>query len=363
MVKTDYYLLTIVILIVLLGFFSFYSISLPLSLKNENRENYFFRHQIFYGYLPGLFFLLFFYHLKISFLKKISFFLFFSSLLLNIILFLPPFSKKVGGAIRWLKINENLSFQPFEITKPFIFLFFAKVLSEKKMNEKKEIFHFLKALFFLFLFLIVLFFQSNASNIFLISLSFFLLCFINKIKTKYLLFSILFFLIIFLILIKTSPYRQNRILNFLNPDKNYFGIGYQINQSLMAIGSGRILGEGFGMSNYKFFELLPKMIFDAPFAIFAQETGFLGSSFLIILFLLFFIRCVKIAKEMEDNFLKLLIWGINFWFIIQFLMNVGSMIQLIPVSGLPLPFFSYGGSALIGQMIALGLLFNASKKT
>jgi len=362
MEKIDPYLLTIIILIISLGIFSLYSISLPLSLKITKEKNYFFWHQILYGYLPGLFLFFIFYQIKLSFLRKISHFLFLGAIVLNLMVFVPFLAKKEGGATRWVKIDQNLSFQPFEISKPIILLFFAKYLSEEKINKKKEFFHLLKSSFFLFIFIIILFFQKNLSNIIVLSACFLILYLINQKNIKYFLFLVFLSFLIFIIATLTSPYRQNRILTFLNPEKDFLGKGFQINQVLMAIGSGKIFGEGFGMSDYKFFNLLPKMIFDAPFAIFAQETGFIGSSFLLLLFLLFFIRCVKISKEMKDNFKKSIIWAIGSWLTLQFLFNIGSMIHLLPLAGIPLPFFSYGGSAIIGQMMGLGLLFNATKK-
>jgi len=362
MAKTDHYLLIIIALIIFLGILSLYSVSLPLSLKITKEKNYFFWHQILYGYLPGFFLFLIFLNIKLSFLKKISYFLFLGTVILNLLVFVPFFAKRGGGATRWVKIDQNFSFQPFEISKPLILLFFANYLSEPNINKKKEFLRLLKVSFFLFIFILVLFFQSNLSNIIVLSGCFLILFLINQKSIKYFLFLVFLCLLIIVVAALTSPYRQNRILTFLRPEKDLLGGGFQINQVLMAIGSGKVLGEGFGMSDYKFFDLLPKMIFDAPFAIFAQETGFIGSSFLLFLFLIFFIRCVKISKEMKDSFKKSIVWAIGSWIVLQFLFNVGSMLHLLPVAGIPLPFFSYGGSAIIGQMIGLGLLLNASKK-
>jgi cell division protein FtsW len=167
-------------------------------------------------------------------------------------------------------------------------------------------------------------------------------------------------ILIFIPLIQAAPYRFFRILTFLNPDFDPLGVGYQIKQALIAIGSGRIFGMGLGLSQQKF-GVLPQSFSDTIFAILAEETGFLGSLFLIFLYLMFFWRSFKIGKEKKEEFEKLLAFGISFWICLQAFINIGAMIKILPLSGIPLPFLSYGGSHLISEMIAVGILLNISK--
>jgi len=163
------------------------------------------------------------------------------------------------------------------------------------------------------------------------------------------------------ILIKLAPYRFNRLLVFLEPMTDPMGIGYQIKQALIAIGSGGILGVGLGMSRQKF-GFLPQSIGDSIFAIFGEETGFIGAIILISLFSILAWRGFITARNSPDKFSQLLSAGITFWITIQAFINIGSTIGILPLSGIPLPFISYGGTALINELVAMGLLLNVSKQ-
>jgi cell division protein FtsW len=147
---------------------------------------------------------------------------------------------------------------------------------------------------------------------------------------------------------------------FLNPEIDPMGIGYQIKQAVIAVGSGGILGLGLGMSAQKF-GFLPQSMSDSIFAIFAEEAGFLGASILIFLFLLFLWSGFKIGKSSQNKFSQLIIFGITSWIVFQGFVNIGSMIRILPLTGIPLPFISYGGSALISELIGIGILLNISK--
>jgi cell division protein FtsW len=157
-----------------------------------------------------------------------------------------------------------------------------------------------------------------------------------------------------------AAYRMKRLMVFLNPNSDPMGIGFQIKQSMIAIGSGGIFGLGLGMSKQKF-GFLPASMTDSIFAVLAEETGFLGCIILIGLFLTFLWRGFKIGKKCQDKFLKLMAIGITSWILIQTLINIGSMMRLFPLTGIPLPFFSYGGSAIMVELIGVGILFNISK--
>ena len=161
-------------------------------------------------------------------------------------------------------------------------------------------------------------------------------------------------------LIKLAPYRINRWLVFLNPETDPLGIGYQIKQSLIAVGSGGILGLGLGMSRQKF-GFLPQPATDSIFAIFSEETGFLGSIILISLFLVILWQGFKISSKVKDRFMQLCALGITCWISLQAFFNIGAMIGLLPLAGIPLPFISYGGSHIAAEMAGMGILLNISK--
>ena len=162
--------------------------------------------------------------------------------------------------------------------------------------------------------------------------------------------------------IKLAPYRFHRFRVFLNPELDPLGIGYQLKQSQIALGSGGIFGRGelFGFSFQKF-NFLPNPMTDSIFAVLGEETGFLGSSFLILLFLILFFEIFRISKKSKDLFGRILAIGFGTWIVGQAFFNIGGISGTLPLAGVPLPFFSYGGSHLIAEFLAIGILLNIAK--
>lgn len=161
-------------------------------------------------------------------------------------------------------------------------------------------------------------------------------------------------------LIFSSPYRKERFLTFLNPTRDPLGASYHIRQILIALGSGGLFGLGLGQSRQKY-EYLPAVTTDSIFAVIAEETGFIGASVVLLLFLFLVWRGFKIAKEAPDDFSRLLATGITAWIGLQALVNLAAMVALVPLTGIPLPFISYGGSSLVLTLTAVGILANISK--
>jgi cell division protein FtsW len=164
------------------------------------------------------------------------------------------------------------------------------------------------------------------------------------------------------ILIISAPYRAARLLAFLHPELDPSGIGYHINQALLAVGSGGFFGLGFGQSQQKF-AYLPEVIGDSIFAIVAEELGFLFATALIILFLLLAWRGFLLVQSAPDDYARYIIIGIISWFVLQAFFNIAAMIGLIPLTGIPLPFISYGGTALASCLAASGILINISRQS
>jgi cell division protein FtsW len=156
------------------------------------------------------------------------------------------------------------------------------------------------------------------------------------------------------------PYIMDRLMTFMDPTADPLGSGYQISQSLIAVGSGGIAGRGFGQSIQKF-EYLPEPIGDSIFAVFSEEFGFLGIVLLLSLFIAFALRGYKIAQNASDMFGVLLVTGIVTVVMCQAFLNMGAMLGVAPLSGLPLPFISHGGTALLATLGALGIVLNVSK--
>ena len=163
------------------------------------------------------------------------------------------------------------------------------------------------------------------------------------------------------ILIKIKPYRANRLMSFLHPEFDPQGIGYHINQAYLAIGSGGLFGLGLGHSRQKYM-YLPEVIGDSIFAVMAEELGFVVMAIIIVLLVLFLLRLTVLAKRAPDRFGRLLVGGIACWMFAQVILNVGSMIGLFPMTGLPLPFMSYGGTALMVMLATMGIVANVSRQ-
>ena len=207
-----------------------------------------------------------------------------------------------------------------------------------------------------------LIFQPDISTLGIIVLTAIAMYFVSGAKPLHAVFLILGGISGLIGLIVLAPYRLNRLLTFLKADADPMGMSYQIKQSLIAIGSGGVFGKGMGLGIQKF-GFLPQPISDSVFAVFAEETGFIGSVILIALFLIFAWRGLKIAKRAPDKFARVAAVGIISWITIQSFVNIGAIIGILPLTRIPLPFFSYGSSHFIIELMAVGIMLNISKQT
>jgi cell division protein FtsW len=162
------------------------------------------------------------------------------------------------------------------------------------------------------------------------------------------------------ILAFTRPYVKDRLMTFMNPESDPLGSSYQIQQSLIAVGSGGVFGRGFGQSIQKF-DYLPEAIGDSIFAVYAEEFGFFGTCILVLGFVVFCLRGYKVASRADDTFGSLLVVGIVTLLTVQAFLNIGAMIALAPLSGLTLPFISHGGTSLLATLAGIGIVLNVSR--
>lgn len=364
----NYILISITAALVLLGILVLSGVSAPLSFEKFGNTYYYLQHQVIFGLVPGFFLCVLAFLLPLSWFKKKSFYLLLGNLGLMAVVFLPKIGTALGGASRWVSLGP-ISFQPSEFLKLTVILYLATwfgskdFIAGKSTSRRKSVI----SSFGLFAFLIVmaivsllLIFQPDIGTLSIIITVAAIMYFSMDTPFWH---SILVFLIgtgSLFFLIKLAPYRFARFLVFLMPNLDPMGKGYQIKQAQIAIGSGGILGLGLGMSQQKF-GFLPQSISDSIFAIFAEETGFLGSFVLILLFVMFFWQGLKIAKVSKDIFSKLTCIGITFWIVIQTFVNISAMVGLLPLTGIPLPFISYGGSHIIAELAGVGILLNISK--
>lgn len=363
----DYVLIGAVAALLVLGILILSSISAFTSQEKFGNTYYFLKHQLFFGLLPGLFLAFLFFRVPLNWLKKGAPLL----LLLNLIFCLLVFFPKIGatflGGTRWLSLGP-ISFQPSEFLKITFIIYLAVWLASRIAKDREQKFGAVRTFsqtFIAFLIVIgavgsILIFQPDISTLVIIVSVAALMYFLAG--TPFWHTALLAFIGsgTVLSLIKIAPYRMRRWTVFLNPETDPLGMGFQIKQALIAVGSGGPGGLGLGMSSQKF-GFLPHSMSDSIFAVFCEETGFVGAAILILLFLLFFWRGFKISKESRDRFSQQLSLGISIWITLQAFVNIGSMIGILPLAGIPLPFISYGGSALISEMVGVGILLNVSK--
>jgi len=364
--RPDYFLLGVSIFLLMFGIIILASVSAAFSFKKFDDTAYLLRHQILMGLIPGLILGFILYKIDLSLIKKWAPRLFLFNLFLLIAVFLPILGSNFGTASSWIYLGI-VSFQPAEFLKLTFILYLAawlttrtdKTVSVKNPREfNRTLVAFLLALAIVCLLLIL---QPDVGTLAIIAVTAVAMYFSTNLPLVH---TFLIFLIgsaVFYSMVKISPYRLNRLLVFLNSDIDPMGIGYQMKQALIAIGSGGVAGVGLGLSIQKH-GFLPQSISDSIFAVFSEETGFIGAFFLIFLFLVFAWRGFKIAKESKDKFCQLVALGITVWIISQTFVNIGAMIGMLPLTGVPLPFISYGGSALVAELAGLGILLNISKK-
>lgn len=264
----------------------------------------------------------------------------------------PGLGTKVLGAKRWLEIGA-FRFQPAELAKLAFVLYLAAF-----MSEKKSLWPFLVLLTILIGLII---FEPDLGTAVIIAATGLVVYFASGAPIIWLSGLVLVGFLAGLGLIFLSPYRKERILTFFNPTRDPLGASYHIRQILLALGSGGLLGLGLGQSRQKY-EYLPAAATDSIFAIIAEELGFVGALAVIIIFLLLIWRGFRIAKGAPDKFGALLATGIISWIGFQILINLSAIVALVPLTGVPLPFISYGGSSLVLIMTASGILVNISKQ-
>lgn len=294
-----------------------------------------------------------------TFWRRASFYIFIASIILTLLVFVPHIGLTFGGGKRWIGIG-GFSFQPAEFLKIAFVMYSATWLAgaKEKVTTFKE--GMLPIIIMLAIVGVILLKQPDTDtfvSIFLAAMGMFI---VAGGRFRHLFGLVAASLLGFAALVFMRPYLMQRITTFLNPAADPLGAGYQIQQSLIAIGSGEIFGRGFGQSIQKF-SYLPEPIGDSIFAVAAEEFGFIGGVFLLLLFLFFTLRGLRIAVKSPDMFGGLLTVGIVILIVSGSFMNIASMLGVVPLSGLPLFFVSHGGSAMILALFQVGIILNISK--
>ncbi|MEI6479902.1 MAG: putative lipid II flippase FtsW [bacterium] len=349
----------VVIVLVLGGLLIFTSASL--SLLDRQGANFYgiaFNHIVF-GLLGGMLAAYLISKVPYQFLKKYSPYFFIFSIILTLLVFVPHIGLKSNGSYRWISIFGK-TFQPSEVLKIATILFMAALFSNLK-DKVQTIKYGLSSFLAVAAGIAIIFgAQPDTATFAILCVPLLAMFFSAGGKMKHIGVIMLFGLVVFAVLVFTKPYLRARIETFIHPANNSLDSGYQIQQSLIAIGSGGMTGRGFGQSLQKF-NFLPEAISDSIFAVASEEFGFIGSVIIVILFVWFAVRGLKIASRVHDSFGRLTVIGIVILLTMQAFVNIAAMLGIIPLTGEPLPFISQGGTALLFEFIAVGIILNISK--
>ncbi len=357
--KYDRWLLLITFFLLGMGALMIYSstavVSPAMSKKDVTQFFYFKRH--LFTMLLGFAVMFTAYRLRPETLKKAALPLLIFSFLLLILVFVPGMGISAGGAKRWLKLWPS-TFQPSELVKLSMVIFLAKYMSAYNYRTD-SIASFLKPIGIMTVFQAIFLKQPDfgaAISLGIITLS---MLFFSGMKLRYLLSLTVLALPVAVKLIK-EPYRWKRVTSFLNPWDDPQGSGFQLIQSFIALGSGGIKGVGLGESKQKLL-FLPETHTDFIFSLVGEELGLIGAGVIILLFVMLFVRGIATTNRAKDSFVYYLSFGLSIMIALQALINFSVVTGMIPTKGLPLPFISYGGSSLLVNMAAVGILLNLSK--
>lgn len=356
--KPDYFLLTLILLLLVIGVMMVYSSSYIWAEYKYADSLYFLKRQLLFAGV-GVAGMIFFMYIPYSNWAKYAKIILLTCFALLLLVLIPGVGLTRGGAQSWIGVGA-FSIQPSEFMKLGLIIFLSVFLStnQKYITSFKK--GFFPALILVFTAFGLIMLQPDLGTGMVLVLTCMIMIFVSGARISHFVGLGVLGLIGFALLIISAPYRISRITAFLNPWEDPLGDGFQIIQSLYAIGPGGLMGVGLGNSLQKYF-YLPEPQTDFIFAILGEELGFIGGTILLILFVLLFWRGVRVAIEAPDSFGRFLALGIVSMLTIQVMINISVVIGLIPVTGITLPFLSYGGSSLTLTLCSVGILLNISR--
>lgn len=348
----DWLLLVAVFLLIAFGLSTLYSLTLGSDNQNFNPLN----RQIVFSVL-GIILLLIVALIDYRFWQSFAWWFYGLSLVLLILVLF--FGKTIQGTTGWFVLG-NFTIQPIEVAKVAVIILLARFLASKVSREKVNLSVWFKSLLIILPMALLVFLQPDFGSMAVIFLIWLAMLFLAGIKTKH----FLVFCLMVVILAGISwqfflqNYQKDRIITFLQPQLNPLGTGYNVRQSIIAIGSGGLWGRGLGLGTQSQLHFLPVSEADFIFAALGEEWGFAGALIVFILYLVIFYQLYRVMHNCHNDFGLFLVFGLTMMFFIQFVINIGMATGVLPVTGLPLPFVSYGGSFLVMSLIAIGMIEN-----
>ena len=357
--KIDFTMLITIIILLCIGLVMVASASSYYALSTFGDSNYFLTRQLILG-IAGVVAMLVISKIDYRIYKKWSYLFYFVALILLIAVLIPGIGQERNGATRWLGFGA-FQFQPSEIMNIALVLAMSTYISVN-YKKTKNIKGYIIPTLMLIAVVVVMFLQKHMSGTLVMVVAAVSIIFASGIKINWKLF-IAGFLIVLVAggaFIMAEDFRRTRILAFLNPEEDITGDNWQAAQSLYAIGSGGIFGRGLGQSRQKYL-WLPEAQNDFIFSVLGEELGLVGTTVVLALFAFFIFRGYKISMTCKDMYGSLIAMGITSVFALQILVNIAVVTCTMPVTGMPLPFFSYGGTALFINLCTMGILLNISK--
>lgn len=349
-------------LLLLIGLVSLASASAPVGFERFNDKYFFLKRQVLFGIIPGIVAFLGAWALDYKWLRKFYWLWYVATVAMIAMVYIPGFGIVINGSRSWIEI-AGYALQPSEFAKITFVIFVALWCDSRGRLGATRFWQDIGMFMALLALPVVLLMRqpdTGTMGIF-IGIGFTMLI-VARARLLHLSVLVLAAGVLLAALVAAAPYRAERVMTFLHPELDPQGVGYHINQAFLAIGSGGWWGLGYGNSRQKF-QYLPEVSADSIFAVMAEEYGFFLSTLFLGLLLVIFLRGLAVAKNASDQFGMYLATGIIAWFGVQTFLNIGAMLGLLPLTGVPLPFVSHGGSALLVGMAAIGLLVTISRQT
>jgi cell division protein FtsW len=350
---SDYSLIILIFILVVFGLTMLTSASSVAGFNKYHDTYYFLKHQLLYGLLPGLILFVILARMDFQIWRQKARLIFGAALILLAALFLPGLGSVYNGARSWLNLGP-FSLQPAELAKLALLIYLSDRLSRENGGLKSFFGDLMPLVLMIGLMAGLVAIQPDLGTMIIIILIGLGLCFVAGMRWRHLVFLLVTGGLLFWVMIKKMPERLARLTVFLNPKFDPQGIGYHVTQALLAIGTGGFLGLGLGHSRQKF-QYLPEVSGDSIFAVMAEELGFVLTTVFIALVIILVWKLLRLSKTSTNSFARLYLAGLAIWIGGQSLINIGAMLGIMPLTGVPLPFVSYGGTALMTILAASGM--------
>lgn len=352
----DFILIGAILVLSIFGLIMVYTSSYTLGELDYNNGLHFFRRQLIF-FIAGLILMFISSFVSLKFAGKMSPWLILVSILLLLLVLTPQLGVVRNGSRRW--VNLGVVFQPSEIVKIFMVIYFAKFYSQRKEYFNNFVYGVMPPLIvFAGVAGLIMLQPDLGTTIHLLAICGAIIIF-SGVKVRHIIGLIMTGGALAALFAYIEPYRVQRITSFMNPFEDLQGAGYQLASSYVSIASGGLFGAGLGNSVQKL-GYLPEAHTDFIMSVIVEELGIIGITIVVGCYLVILFRGIKIANEAYNDYYRLLALGITFQIIIQAVINLGAMSGLMPITGIPLPFVSYGGTSLVIMMVASGLLINVS---